>query len=175
MLGLTIFVYTLTPLTSGQVFGLDNENGRTVLSGGLTLALLILPIIIVNAQEAIRAVPSSFREASYGLGATKLQTVRQQVLPSAIPGILTGVILALSRAVGETAPLLVVGASTFLPAAPDGPFSKFTVVPIQIYQWTANPDQEFRNVAAAAIIVLLVVMLLLNSTAIILRNRYSRS
>ena len=157
-----------------RLYGTFNINGRTVTSAAITLALLILPIIIVNAQEALRAVPSTIREASYGLGATKWQTVARQILPTAFPSILTGVILAVSRAIGETAPLLVVGASTFIGIDPNGPFSKFTVVPIQIYQWTSRPEQEFKNVAAAAIIVLLVVMLMLNAIAIILRNRFSR-
>ncbi|MCS6836570.1 MAG: ABC transporter permease subunit [Anaerolineae bacterium] len=157
-----------------RVYGTFNINGRTVLSAGFTLALLILPIVIVNAQEAILAVPSSIREASYGLGATKWQTVSRQVLPAALPGIMTGVILAVSRAIGETAPLLVVGASTFIGIDPNGPFSKFTVVPIQIYQWTARPGEDFRAVAAAAIIVLLAVMLLLNGLAIFIRQRFSR-
>ncbi len=174
MLGLAVFVRILGHYTSGQFLGVTDTNGRTVVSAGLTLALLILPIIIVNAQEAIRAVPDSIRQASYGLGATKRQTVFRQVFPAAIPGIMTGVILSMSRAVGETAPLLVVGASTFIGIDPNGPFSKFTVVPIQIFQWTSRPEQEFKNVAAAAIIVLLIVMILLNTTAIILRNRFSR-
>ena len=174
MLGLAVFVRTLGHFTSGQFIGITDTNGRTAMSAGLTLALLTLPIIIVSAQEAIRAVPNSIREASYGLGATKLQTVFRQVVPAALPGIMTGIILSMSRAVGETAPLLVVGASTFIGIDPDGPFSKFTVVPIQIFQWTSRPELEFKNVAAAAIIVLLVVMVLLNGTAIILRNRFSR-
>jgi phosphate transport system permease protein len=174
MLGLAVFVRAFGYVTSGEFVGITDTNGRTAISAGLTLALLILPIIIVNAQEAIRAVPNSVREASYGLGATKRQTVFRQVFPAALPGILTGVILSMSRAVGETAPLLVVGASTFIGIDPNGPFSKFTVVPIQIYQWTSRPEQEFKNVAAAAIIALLVVMLLLNGSAIILRNRFSR-
>ncbi len=175
MLGLAVFVRALGYFTSGEFVGVQDSNGRTALSAGLTLALLILPIIIVSAQESIRAVPSSIREASYGLGATKRQTVFRQVIPAALPGIMTGMILSMSRAVGETAPLLVVGASTFIGIDPSGPFSKFTVVPIQIYQWTSRPEAEFKNVAAGAIIVLLVVMLLLNTTAIILRNRFSRS
>lgn len=174
MLGLAVFVRALGEVTSGAALGVTDTNGRTVLSAGLTLALLILPLLIVNAQEAIRAVPSSIREASYGLGATRWQTVSRQVLPAALPGILTGVILSLSRAIGETAPLLVVGASTFIGIDPNGPFSKFTVVPIQIFQWTADPKMVFRNVAAAAIIVLLIVMIAMNATAIILRNRMSR-
>lgn len=148
-------------------------NGRTILSAALTLALLILPIIIINAQEALRAVPYTLREASYGLGATKWQTIWRSILPSALPGIMTGTILAVSRAVGETAPLIVVGASTFILTDPSSPFSKFTALPIQIYQWTARPQDQFRDIAAAAIIVLLVVMLTLNAIAIILRNRYS--
>lgn len=148
-------------------------NGRTLVSAGLTLVLLILPIIIINAQEAIRAVPSTIREASYGLGATRWQTVWNQVLPAALPGIMTGMILSVSRAVGETAPLIVVGAATFLVTDPTNPFSQFTAMPIQIYQWTARPQGQFADIAAAAIIVLLALMLTLNAAAIILRNRYS--
>ncbi len=174
MLGLAVFVRAMGYITSGQFIGIEDSNGRTVLSAGLTLGLLILPVIIINGQEAIRAVPSSIRQASYGLGATKWQTIWRQVLPSAIPGILTGVILSMSRAVGETAPLIVVGASTFIGIDPNGPFSKFTVVPIQIYQWTSRPEPEYQNTAAAAIVILLVLLLLLNGSAIILRNRFSR-
>ncbi len=148
-------------------------NGRTLVSAGLTLVLLILPIIIINAQEAIRAVPITIREASYGLGATRWQTIWRQVLPAALPGIMTGTILSVSRAVGETAPLIVVGAATFLVTDPTSPFSQFTAMPIQIYQWTARPQGQFANIAAAAIIVLLALMLTLNAAAIILRNRYS--
>ncbi|NOX61943.1 MAG: phosphate ABC transporter permease PstA [Chloroflexi bacterium] len=178
MLGLAVFVRALEPLTSGQVFGLvdpTTANGRTILSAGLTLGLLILPIIIINAREAIRAVPRAFREASYGLGATKWQTIWYHVLPNAIPGILTGSILAISRAFGETAPLVVVGASTAIFMDPSGPFSKFTTLPIQIYQWTARPQEAFHNLAAATIIVLLTLLLLLNAAAVILRNRHQRS
>ena len=148
-------------------------NGRTLVSAGLTLALLILPIIIINAQEAIRAVPNAIREASYGLGATRWQTIWHQVLPAALPGIMTGTILSVSRAVGETAPLIVVGAATFLLTDPTSPFSQFTAMPIQIFQWTARPQGQFGDIAAAAIIVLLALMLTLNATAIILRSRYS--
>jgi phosphate transport system permease protein len=177
MLGLAIFVRVLERFTSGAAFGLvadtTTANGRTIISAGLTLGLLILPIIIINSQEAIRAVPSSLRQASYGLGATKWQTIWNHVLPNALPGILTGTILSMSRAIGETAPLVVVGASTFITVDPSGPFSKFTVLPIQIYQWTSRPQDEFRNIAAAAIIVLLVMLLTLNATAVLLRNRYS--
>ncbi len=150
-----------------------SPNGRTLVSAGLTLALLILPIIIINAQEAIRAVPFTIREASFGLGATRWQTIWKQVLPAALPGIMTGTILSVSRAVGETAPLIVVGAATFLVTDPSSPFSQFTALPIQIYQWTARPQDQFADIAAAAIIVLLALMLTLNAAAIILRNRYS--
>lgn len=177
MLGLAIFVRAMEPITSGAVFGVTDPttaNGRTILSAGLTLALLVLPILIINGQEAIRAVPISLRQASYGLGATKWQTIWHHVLPSAISGILTGTILAVSRAIGETAPLVVIGASTFITFDPDGPFSKFTTLPIQIYQWTSRPQEEFRNIAAAAILVLLVLLLTLNAIAILLRNRYQR-
>jgi phosphate transport system permease protein len=135
---------------------------------------LILPLVIINAQEAIRAVPGSLRQASFGLGATKWQTIWHHVLPNAIPGILTGTILAVSRALGETAPLVVVGASTFITFDPTSPFSKFTTLPIQIYQWTSRPQDEFRNIAAAAIIVLLIILLSLNVVAVYLRNRYSQ-
>jgi phosphate transport system permease protein len=178
ILGLAIFVRLLEPISSGVVFGAVEDpttaNGRTILSAGMTLGLLILPLIIINAQEAIRAVPSSLRQASFGIGATKWQTTWSHVLPSAIPGILTGTILAISRAIGETAPLVVVGASTFITKDPTGPFSKFTTLPIQIFQWTARPQAEFRNIAAAAIIVLLLLLLTMNASAVLLRNRYRR-
>jgi phosphate transport system permease protein len=177
ILGLAIFVRTLEPLTSGEIFGYADPttaNGRTVLAAGLTLGLLVLPIIIINAQEAIRAVPQSLRKASYGLGATKWQTVWSHILPNAVPGILTGTILAISRAIGETAPLVVVGASTAISFDPSSPFSKFTTLPIQIYQWTSRPQDEFRSLAAAAILVLLIILLSLNASAILLRNRFSR-
>ena len=150
-----------------------SPNGRTLVSAGLTLVLLILPIIIINAQEAIRAVPYTIREASYGLGATRWQTIWRSVLPAALPGIMTGTILSVSRAVGETAPLIVVGAATFLLTDPTSPFSQFTAMPIQIFQWTARPQGQFADIAAAAIIVLLALMLSLNAVAIVLRNRYS--
>jgi len=177
MLGLTVFVRLLSFLTSGVIFnypGADPNNGRTILSAGLTMSLLILPVIIINGQEAIKAVPNSLREASFGVGATKWQTVWSHVLPNAIPGILTGTILAMSRAFGETAPLIIVGAATYITFDPNSIFSKFTALPIQIYQWTSRPQDEFRNIAAAAIIVLLVILLALNTIAILLRNRYSR-
>ncbi len=174
MLGLAIFVRSLEHITSGHAFGADTANGRTVLSAGFTLALLILPLIIINAQEAIRAVPNSLRQASYGLGATQWQTIWHHVLPTTMPGILTGTILAISRAIGETAPLILVGGATYLTQDPNGPFSIFTALPLVIYRWTTLPQDEFRNAAAAAIVVLLVLLLTLNSVAIILRNRYSR-
>lgn len=176
ILGLAIFVRSLEKITSGAIFGLvdpTTANGRTIISAGMTLGLLILPLIIINAQEAIKAVPNSLRQASYGMGATRWQTVWHHVLPNAVSGILTGTILAISRAIGETAPLVVVGASTFITFDPDGPFSKFTTLPIQIYQWTARPQDEFRNIAAAAILILLVLLLTMNAIAILLRNKYS--
>jgi phosphate transport system permease protein len=177
ILGLAIFVRALEAFTSGTLFGLSDPttaNGRTIMSAGLTLAILVLPLIIINSQEAIRAVPNSLRNASYGIGATKWQTVWSHVLPNAIPGILTGTILAVSRAIGETAPLVVIGASTVILLDPEGPFSKFTTLPIQIYQWTTRPQDEFRFIAAAAIITLLILLLSLNATAVLLRNRFSR-
>ncbi len=177
ILGLAIFVRALEILTSGTAFGVGDPttaNGRTILSAGLTLGLLVLPIIIINAQEAIRAVPQSHREAGYGMGGTRWQVVRSHVLPSAIPGILTGTILGISRAIGETAPLVVIGASTFITVDPSGPFSKFTVLPMQIFQWTTRPQAEFRHIAAAASIVLLLLMFAMNGTAIYLRNRFSK-
>lgn len=175
MLGLAIFVRALEPVTSGAAFGAAADptgaNGRTILSAGLTLALLVLPVIIINAQEAFRAVPRTLRESGYAVGATKWQVVWHHVLPAAFDRVLTGTIVAVSRAIGETAPLVVVGASTFLTQDPTSVFSKFTTLPIQIYQWTARPQEDFHNIAAAAILVLLVLMLSLNAFAIILRNR----
>jgi phosphate transport system permease protein len=174
MLGLAVFVRALEPLTSGAIFGVTDSNGRTIIAAAFTMALLILPVVIINAQEAIRAVPYSIREASYGVGATKWQTIWRQVLPAAFPGILTGLILSVSRAVGETAPLIVVGGLTFVTIDPNSIFSKFTVVPIQVYSWISEPNLAFKNVAAAAIIVLLVLLLSLNTIAIVLRQRFSR-
>lgn len=174
MLGLAVFVRTMEALTSGSAFGVTDSNGRTVLSAGLTMGILVLPLIIINAQEAVKAVPDSLRQAAFGVGATRWQTVWYHVLPNALPGILTGSILAISRALGETAPLIVVGASTFISLDPNSPFSKFTALPIQIYQWTTRPQSEFHAIAASAIIVLLVLLLSLNATAILLRNRFQR-
>jgi len=174
ILGLALFVRTLGPLTSGQIFGVDGQNGRTILSAGLTMGLLVLPLMIINAQEAIRSVPDSLRQASYGLGATRWQTIWHHVLPGAMPGIMTGTILAISRAIGETAPLIVVGASTFISNDPTGPFSSFTALPIQIYNWTTRPQPAFQHIAAAAILVLLAALLSLNAAAILLRNRFTK-
>jgi phosphate transport system permease protein len=148
--------------------------GRVVLAGALTLGLLVLPVVIIAGREAIRAVPPSIREGSMALGATKWQTIWKQVLPSSIPGIATGVILALSRAAGETAPLLVVGAAGFVAFNPDGVFSEFTALPIQIFVWSTDPNPVFRTLAAAGILVLMVLIVLMNSIAIWLRNRYER-
>src|SRR5699024_2530091 len=163
ILGLTIFVRAL---------GL----GNIVLAGGLTMSLLVLPIIVAVSQEAIRAVPYHLSEASYGLGATKWQTIRRIVLPAALPGILTGTILALSRAIGETAPLVVIGIPALLMPFPGGLFDKFTVLPMQIYYWTLDSTlvAEYANLAAATIIVLLLVLFLLNATAIIVRNKFQK-
>jgi phosphate transport system permease protein len=148
--------------------------GRSVLAGSLTLTLLILPVIIIAGQEAIRAVPKSIRLASYALGATRWQTVSRQVLPMAMPGILTGTILALSRAVGETAPLILIGALAFVPFVPNGPLDGFTVLPIQIFSWISRPQPEFHQIAAAGILVLLGVLLTFNLVAILLRNRFTK-
>ncbi len=174
MLGLAIFVRAFAPFTSGSMFGVTDANGRTILSAGLTMGILVLPLIIINAQEAIKAVPDSLRQAAFGVGATRWQTVWHHVLPNALPGILTGSILAVSRAIGETAPLIIVGASTFISIDPNGPFSKFTALPIQIYQWTTRAQSEFHAIAASAIIVLLILLLSLNATAVFLRNRVQR-
>ncbi|MEX1143466.1 MAG: phosphate ABC transporter permease PstA [Anaerolineales bacterium] len=177
ILGLALFVRAFGDFTSGVAFGAadpSTANGRTIISAGLTLGILVLPVIIINAQEAIKAVPSSLREAGFGLGATRWQTVWSHVLPNALPGVLTGSILAVSRAIGETAPLIVIGASTFIQVDPSGPFSKFTTLPAQIYQWTVRPQGAFHNIAAAASLVLLILLLALNASAIFLRNRYGR-
>jgi phosphate transport system permease protein len=177
LLGLAVFARAMENFTSGAMFGFSDPataNGRTILAAGLTLGLLILPLLIINSQEAIRAVPQSLRLAGMGLGATKWQTIRSHVLPNAIPGILTGNILAVSRALGETAPLVVLGASTFITTDPGSPFAKFTTLPMLIYNWTSRPQAEFQHIAAAGIIVLLVLLLTLNASAVLLRNRYSR-
>jgi phosphate transport system permease protein len=149
--------------------------GRTVISGALTMALLILPVIIIASQEAIRAVPPSLRQAAFALGATRWQVARDHVIPAAMPGILTGIILSISRAMGETAPLLVVGAAAYVTFNPSGLMSKYTALPMQIYEWARRPQQEFQDLAAAAIIVLLVLLLMLNATAIYLRQRFAKN
>ncbi|MGE7687744.1 phosphate ABC transporter permease PstA [Lysinibacillus sp. NPDC097214] len=161
LLGLTIFV---------RMMGL----GKSVLAAGLTMSLLILPVIIVAAQEAIRAVPNEQREASYGMGATKWQTILHVVLPAAIPGILTGSILAMSRAIGETAPLVVIGIPVILQFLPNGLLSQFTALPMQIYDWAKRPQEAFQYVAAAGILVLMTVLLLMNSIAIFIRNKFQK-
>lgn len=161
LLGLEIFV---------RVFNF----GNSILAGGFTLALLILPIIIVATREALKAVPKSLRDASYGMGATRWQTTWIQVLPAASGGILTGIILALSRAVGETAPLIVIGALAYVPFVPEGPLDEFTVLPIQIFNWVSRPQSGFITNAAAAIIVLLVITFIMNGIAVYLRNRWQK-
>ena len=149
--------------------------GFVAFAGSLTLAMMVLPTVIIASREAIRAVPSSIRQASYGLGATKWQTVRRNVLPQALPGIITGTILAMSRAIGETAPLLLVGATTFVLFLPESPFEgAYSAIPVQIFQWAARPQDEFRVLAAAGAIVLLVLLLAMNSVAIWLRARLTR-
>lgn len=167
--GVPSIIYGLLGL---EVFVRIMQMGNSILAGALTLALLILPIIIVSTREAIRAVPSSIRDASNALGASKWQTIWNQVLPASFGGILTGVILALSRAVGETAPLIVVGALAYVPFAPQGPLDEFTVLPIQIFNWVSRPQHEFVINAAAAIIVLLLITFMMNGIAVYLRNRW---
>ena len=147
---------------------------RSLLAGALTLALLVLPIVIIASREAIRAVPGTIREAAYALGATQWQTTKDHVLPLAFPGILTGIILAVSRAIGETAPLITIGALTYVAFVPDGVLSPFTALPIQIFNWVSRPQHGFHINAAAGIVVLLLVTLLLNALAIFLRNRYQK-
>ncbi|GAB2573321.1 phosphate ABC transporter permease PstA [Gracilibacillus alcaliphilus] len=164
LLGLTVFVRLMA-------------FGNVVLAGGLTLSLLVLPILVVSAQEALRAVPGYLEEASYGMGATKWQTIRRIILPAAIPSILTGAILAMSRAIGETAPLTVLGIPALLIPLPGGLFDTFTALPMQIYYWTLDSSlvAEYANLAAATIIVLLVILFILNSIAIFIRNKYQQS
>lgn len=161
LLGLGLFVRTM---------GL----GRSVLAGAATLALLALPVVILSTREALRTVPGTLREASYALGATKWQTIWYQVLPVALPGILTGLILSLSRAIGETAPLITIGAVAYIPFVPTDVWSPFTVLPIQIFNWVSRPQAGFIQNASAAIIVLLTMLLVMNATAIWLRDRYQR-
>jgi phosphate transport system permease protein len=160
-------------LTAGLALTIGLRRG-VVLAGAIALALLILPVIIITTREALRSVPAEIRQGSLALGATPLQTVWRQTLPSAIPGIATGTILALSRALGEAAPLLLLGGLVFIRYDPDGLFSGFTTLPIQIFNWAGQPQVEFQEVAAAAIIVLLGLLLLMNGLAIVIRNRYQR-
>ena len=149
--------------------------GRTILAGALTMSLLILPIIIVASREALRAVPTSLREGGYALGASRWQVVYRIVLPAALPGILTGTILAVARAIGETAPLITIGALTYIAFDPQGPLDLFTVLPIQIFNWVSLPNPEFASLAAGGIVVLLLVLLAANLTAIVLRHRFERA
>ena len=162
MLGLAVFV---------RLLALD----RSLLAGALTLSLLVLPVIILSSREAIRAVPRSLRQAAYAVGATRWQVVRHHVLPNAVPGIVTGVILALARAMGETAPLVVVGALTYVAFTPEGPLDSFTALPIQIFNWASRPQEDFHELAAAGILVLLAVLLTLNAIAATIRFRAQRN
>ncbi|GIV97344.1 MAG: phosphate transport system permease protein PstA [Herpetosiphonaceae bacterium] len=164
LLGLGIFARLAEPITGG----------RTLLAGALTMALLVMPVVIIAAREAIRSVPSEIRLAALGLGATRWQMIRGHVLPYALPGILTGTILAISRALGETAPLITLGALTYVPFVPDGLRSQFTVLPIQIFNWVTRPQEAFHTNAAAAIIVLLAILLSMNALAIYLRYRFEK-
>lgn len=161
ILGLALFV---------RFFALE----RSLLAGAFTMALLILPIIIIASQEALRAVPQGIRESAFALGATRWQVVWSHLLPISAPSILTGVILALSRAIGETAPLIMIGALTFIAFLPESVMDPFTVLPIQIFNWTARPQPEFQGLAAAGIIILLIVLFLMNLSAILLRNYFER-
>lgn len=201
ILGLTVFVRNFGLFGSEQrmrsiplfftTLEIPLPLGPSVLSGALTLSLLVLPVVIIATQEALRAVPPSLRHASYALGATKWQTIRHQVLPAALPGILTGVILALSRAIGETAPLVMIGIPTYIAATPggiaspadifhnphglvDAPFSRFTAMPMQIFYWISHSKTEYHHLAAAGIVVLLVLLLLLNTAAILIRQRFQK-
>jgi phosphate transport system permease protein len=167
ILGLALFV---------RAFGAKGlALGPTLWAGGLTLSLLILPVIVIATQEALRTVPGSLRQAAMALGASRWQVVRDHVLPSAVPGILTGVILALSRAIGETAPLLMVGAAGSILRIPKGPSSRYTALPVEIYNYAKEPDPKFQAVAAGGILLLLALLLTMNATAIVIRNRYARS
>lgn len=168
ILGLSIFVTFFVLVAPGT-------DGKNVTAAGLTLALLIMPVVIVSSQEAIRAVPPSIREGGYALGATRWQVIWRLALPQAMPGILTGIILAVSRAMGEAAPLVIMGALSFVPFAPTSPLDRFTVLPIQIYVWISKPQEEFHQLAAAGIIVLLIMLLGMNAFAIILRNRLQKN
>ena len=174
LLGLALFVhgYTFEYGSTKIEFNL----GRSVLAGALTMSLLVLPIVILASREAIKAVPDTYRQASFALGATKWETIRGVVLPSAFPGMLTGIILAMSRAVGETAPVIAISALVYLTFIPQGPLDRFTVLPIQIYNWVSRPQADFQGLAAGGIVVLLIVLLSMNALAVFLRNKFqSRS
>tara|TARA_B000000437_G_C11631061_1_gene299551 strand:- start:6 stop:884 length:879 start_codon:yes stop_codon:yes gene_type:complete len=162
LLGLAVFVQFLF------------DGSRNLISGALTLTLLILPIVIIASQEAIKAVPSSFKDAGYAMGATRWQVVKNVVLPQAIPGMMSGIILALSRAIGEAAPILMISSLVWVTFVPTTPNSKFTVLPLQIYTWVSQPQEDFRSIAAAGIIVLLVILLIMNSIAVKIRNKYQQ-
>ncbi len=168
ILGLSIFVTFFVVVAPGT-------DGKNVTAAGLTLALLIMPVVIVSSQEAIKAVPSSIREGGFALGGTRWQVIWRLVLPQAMPGILTGIILAVSRAMGEAAPLVIMGALSFVPFAPASPLDRFTVLPIQIYVWISKPQEEFHHLAAAGIVVLLIMLLGMNAFAIFLRNRLQKN
>lgn len=162
ILGLGIFVLLL-------------DMGRSVLAGGLTLTLLVLPIVIIASQESIRAVPSSYRDAAFAMGATRWQVVKNIVLPQAIPGIMSGVILALSRAIGEAAPILMISGIVFITSVPSNPGDSFTVLPLQILNWVSQPQADFQSIAAAGILALLIMLLSMNAVAIWIRNRYQKT
>lgn len=201
ILGLTVFVrmfglFGAQPKVIAVSLGITTLQiplplGRSVISAAMTLSLLILPVVIVAAQEALRAVPASIRQASLALGATQWQTIRHQVLPASLPGIMTGVILAISRAIGETAPLVMIGALTYVAFTPgdiagpgdvianpngvlEAPFDTFTALPIQIFNWVSRPKTEYQHVAAAGIVVLLVVLLVMNTAAILIRQKFQK-
>lgn len=169
--GVPSIIYGLLGL---EVFVRILEMGASILAGSFTLALLILPIVIVSTREAIKAVPKSIRDASFALGASKWQTISKQLLPASFGGILTGIILALSRAIGETAPLIVIGALAYVPFAPSGPLDEFSVLPIQIFNWVSRPQQGFEVNAAAAIIILLLITFTMNAIAVYFRNKWQK-
>ena len=174
ILGLQLFVRGTIGYGPAICIGESCGFGRSVMSGALTLTLLILPVVIVASQEAIKSVPPSIREASYGVGATRWQTVSSHVLPQAMPGIMTGMILALSRAIGETAPIIMIGALTFVAFSPETPLDPFTAMPIQVLNWVSRPQAEFHDLAATGIVVLLITLLTMNTLAVVLRIKLGR-
>jgi len=176
MLGLIAFVRMFQETTDPTTFlGIQVPFGRSVLAGACTLSLLVLPVCTIASREALRAVPDSMRQAAFGLGSTRWQCVRHHVLPAATPGILTGVVLSISRALGETAPLVMMGALTYVAFTPENVYDPFTAMPIQIFNWASRPQADFQSVAAAGIIVLLAVLLGMNAIVVLLRNRAERS